>query len=94
VISGAVLLITIDTVALHIAAALNKDFICIANGYYFGRFDPYPPEMQKKGVVLFPEEVDKNTGKVIELKYGVNLNINSIRPERVIDVIREILALK
>lgn len=45
VISRARLLISNDTSAIHIAAALTIPAVCILGGGHYGRFLPYPPEL-------------------------------------------------
>jgi len=42
IISKAKLLITNDSSALHIAACLNTQTICLLMGRHYGRFAPYP----------------------------------------------------
>ncbi|MCO5947669.1 glycosyltransferase family 9 protein [Mucilaginibacter flavidus] len=54
-IGGAKMLISGDTAAVHIAAALSVPVICIAKGDLYGRFIPYP--QHAPGVIhpVFPE---------------------------------------
>jgi ADP-heptose:LPS heptosyltransferase len=95
IIGNAELLISNETVAPHIAVAVNCEFICISNGNHFGRFHPYPSNIFDKGHYVYPEEIMKNIDKIEFLKfkyrYGSSLNINSIKLEKVIKIIDETL---
>ena len=53
-IGGANLLISGDTVAIHIAAALGIPAVCISKGDLYGRFIPYPPRISDKIYCVFP----------------------------------------
>ncbi|MDR3610936.1 MAG: glycosyltransferase family 9 protein [Ignavibacteriaceae bacterium] len=89
ILSGAELLIANDTSAIHISAALQKQFICISNGNHIGRFNPYPPEIFDKGYFVYPDEIsekDKN-----KLRFGSSININKIKPERIINIMKNLL---
>lgn len=54
-IGGAVLLVTVDTVAVHVAAALGVPVVCICKGDLYGRFVPYPKSITGKVACVFPE---------------------------------------
>jgi len=81
VISECRFLISNETGAVHIAAALDIPFICISNGNHYGRFNPYPPEIFNKGYFLYPPEL--NASDKEELRYSSSLDINSIYPKEV-----------
>lgn len=81
IISGASLLISNDTSAIHFAAAVNVPFICIANGFYYGRFYPYPEEIYNKGYFLYPKDFTP----------GKNGNLSSVSSEEVIFLMNSIL---
>lgn len=46
VIAGAQLLVGNDTSAIHIAAAVSTPSVCILGGGHYGRFLPYPTEVE------------------------------------------------
>jgi ADP-heptose:LPS heptosyltransferase len=48
-IAGAVAVVTNETSAVHIAAAVNTPSVCILGGGHFGRFMPYPLDMPNSG---------------------------------------------
>ena len=95
IISDTKLLISNDTGAVHIAAAVNTEFLCISNGNHFGRFTPYPDNIFNKAHYIYPPEIinhldDKN---LLEEKYRFNsdLDINSITGEEVKNKIKELI---
>jgi len=89
IISGAEFLITNDSAAAHIAAALNIKFICISNGSYYRRFNPYPAEVYDKAFYIYPDEFKEEDFE--EYRFGSDLDINKIRPEKVINIIEKFL---
>jgi ADP-heptose:LPS heptosyltransferase len=92
------LLITTDSASLHMAAAVNKETICVFMGESYGRFTPYPTEIFSKGKFICPPEVehlvhDQLTFPVF-LLLNYNPDINTITAERVITAIEELLLKK
>lgn len=93
-ISESELLISNDTSAIHIAAAVNTHFICITNGNHYGRFFPYPNEVFDKGIYIYPQEIkDKINLKEVQekLRYKSDFDINTISSEEVIDKIKLVI---
>ncbi len=95
IINESELLISNDTAAVHIAASVNKTFICISNGERFGRFHPYPREIFDKAYYIYPPEIMKNLDDIELLKekyrFGSDLDINEIKPQVVKEVIKKVL---
>ncbi len=94
-ISGAKLLISNDTSAIHFSAAVNTKFICISNGAYYSRFHPYPEKIFDKGYYVYPDEI-KNSNKSFEelselYRFDSNLDINSISSKVVITLCEKLL---
>ncbi len=89
-IGGADVLISGDTVAVHIAASLGVRAICIYNGDHFGRFVPYPTAIYDKvNCVLPPGFVPP-----AEAKYRVSaFNVNDVLPDHVFDALTKTLAV-
>ena len=89
------LLVTNETSAVHFAAAMGKKAVCISDGSYFGRFHPYPPEITKEIIYIYPDQISNNFDnfKVLFENYsGVsNLDINSISVDKVIGEIDKLL---
>jgi len=94
-LSGAELLISNDTSAVHFAAAVGTPFICISSGKHFGRFHPYPKALFDKGHYIYPPEIMDQIDNVdfLEQRYRFNsgLDINSVDPEKVNELITRIL---
>lgn len=93
-ISEAKILITNETGAAHIAAAVNCPFVCVSNGNHYGRFNPYPEEIYSNCVYVYPEEIRNESNKNLLLekfRYGSDLDINTISSKLVIQAIENLL---
>lgn len=77
-ISKAVLLITNDTVAVHIGVALSVKVICVFNGMHFGNFVPYPEGVYDELKVVCPKK---------------GHNINAVEVTEVTDMIKKMLTV-
>lgn len=95
IISDCEFVVSNDTSAVHIAAAVNKPFICISNGNQFGRFVPYPAEVYNKGQYIFPPEIMRNLDKpellIKKYRYSSEIDINKITVEQVIEKVNTII---
>ena len=98
VIAESEIVISNDTAAVHISAAVNKRFLCISNGSYFGRFLPYPETIFSKANYIFPGEIMKDfeTSEKLASKYWLKspLDINAVTVEKVKEKIKGILGDK
>jgi ADP-heptose:LPS heptosyltransferase len=98
IIADSEIVISNDTAAVHIAAAVGKRFLCISNGSYFGRFLPYPKNIFSEASYLFPDEIMKDLEGIENSisKWGLNspYDINSISVVRVSEKIKDILGNK
>jgi ADP-heptose:LPS heptosyltransferase len=93
-ISLSKILISNETSAVHFAAAVGTPFICISNGQRFGRFMPYPKELNITGRYFYPEDIEKNLKDLIYLekyRFDSDLDINSISPIKIIKALPELL---
>jgi len=79
-IRQATLLISNDTVAVHIAAAVQCPFICIAMGQDKGKFIPYPESFNVSTTCLFSIELTQS------------YNINDIPADRVTENLHHYLS--
>jgi len=95
VINSAEIIISNETVAPHMAVALDKRVIVISNGNHFGRFTPYPKEITSNYFAVYHSEIEKNLDdyKKLSNTYGFisKLNINEITFEMVKVKIDELL---
>ncbi len=94
IIADSDLLIANDTGAIHIAAAVETEFICISNGYFLGRFHPYPVEIFNKANYVYPEEIsniDADPIIVEKLRSGSYFNIDKIKPSVVVKIADQII---
>ena len=94
-IAASYLLLTNETVAVHLAVATQSKAICIANGRHFGRFSPYPKNYKTKTRYIFPPEIEKIRADEDKtaLKYcnSAGLNIDSIEMETVLEKVEQLL---
>lgn len=88
-------LISNETSAVHFAAAVSTPFVCISNGNHFGRFNPYPMQMDIKSKYLYPPQIEKEIDNPDKLKskyrFESNLDIDSITPGSVYRAFEELL---
>lgn len=84
---GAQLVITNDTSAYHIAGAVGTKTICLSNGNTFGRFVPYPKEVNEHVKYAYPPEIEQNFHNFHEVvdtfKFASRLDINLITTDTV-----------
>ena len=95
IIADSEIVISNDTAAVHIAAAVGKRFLCISNGSYLGRFLPYPETVFSEANYIFPDEIMGDLGIPKELlskyKLSSHFDINSIPVDTVKGKIKELL---
>ncbi len=93
-ISLSKILIANETSAVHFAAAVGTPFICISNGNHFGRFNPFPNEMNVRCKYIFPEDIEKNLHDLNYLekyRFDSNLDINSISADKILKALPQLL---
>ena len=94
-VSDAQLVITNDSGPLHIAAACNVNVIAISNGNNYGRFVPYPMQINNKVKTTFPlilNGIENNVEKIKELQnIDSPYQINDVLIEQVINEIKIII---
>lgn len=85
ILQNATCIVSIDTGAIHLAAACNVTCFGIFNGERYGRFAPYPKIMNKNMYSIYPSNVDiqlQNNNSIVS--YG---SYNEVNSEKVIKVI-------
>jgi ADP-heptose:LPS heptosyltransferase len=94
IISDSSILISNESMAVHLAAAVDKNFVCITNGERIVRFHPYPHDIFDKGFYIYPEEISANISNkdfLEKFRFGSGLDINSIPVKKVKEVISKVL---
>lgn len=92
-IASSDLLISNETSAVHIAASVGTNAICISNGNHFGRFNPYPQSLSTKVITIYPLDKFYTTDKkqVTELVEHYRIQSNEdIRKVTVSGLIKEV----
>jgi len=92
--SRARLLITNDTVAVHLGAAVDTPTIVLSQLNHYGRFVPYPPEMDKRVVCVIPEGYQQYSASdlVHQFRNGSRVNISLITVNQVKEAIDQALS--
>ncbi|MCK4664224.1 MAG: hypothetical protein KAT68_15250 [Bacteroidales bacterium] len=87
------LVISNETVAVHIAASTNTNCICLSNGTHYFRFNPYPSSISKNIITLYPDFFDSMSKDQLFQKYRYfsDVDINLIIPQKVINNVKTIL---
>lgn len=95
IVSKAKLIIANDSGPFHIAVALNKKVICISNGNNYGRFTPYPEEMETQSIVIYPAQITAYSEQE-RLEYFCkevkDIDINEITVEHVYSQINKLFS--
>ncbi|MDR6940420.1 glycosyltransferase family 9 protein [Mucilaginibacter pocheonensis] len=89
-IGSAKLLISADTVAIHIAAALCVPAICISKGDLYGRFIPYPGHVANNITCIYPNDLKANDVHYAEWSKH---SINTVLPKDVYTAIENVLKI-
>jgi ADP-heptose:LPS heptosyltransferase len=91
-INNAKLLISNETVAVHVAASTKTTTICISNGNHYGRFNPYPKLFCNINTLYPPTifELSEET-RIKRFLYGSSLDINEIDPFSVFNLFEKII---
>ncbi len=79
-IKNAKILISNETCAVHIAAAVEIKTVCISTGFRFGRFDPYPKKISTKIFYIYPDIIQKRIYdyEYLSEKYRYDLPLSTI----------------
>jgi len=92
IIKNSKIILSNETFLPHMAVALNlKNIFVICNGNHFGRFIPYPREINEYYFPIYNPEIEKDLKNYEKLSnmygYGSQLDINEIKPQKVIEKI-------
>ncbi len=91
VLKTAKCLVSVDTGAVHMAAAVNCPVFGLFSGLYYGRFAPYPKEIAPDFTAIYPDEIDEQirTGHLSDINTIPIGLLRNIQPEKVINSIRK-----
>jgi ADP-heptose:LPS heptosyltransferase len=96
-IKNAKVLVSNETMAVHMAVALGTGFVCISNGHTFGRFLPYPDSMISGSSYVLPDLMlarsDEYKGLVDNYSKWSDLDISAIAPSRVCEAVDRVLSI-
>ena len=85
------LLVANETGTVHVAQNYGTKTVCISNGSYWNTFQPYPKE-ESMITYVYPDDIEKYINES-PLKGDVSeVDINIIKPEKVIDTIKQVLS--
>ena len=91
-------LISNETCAVHIGAAVNTNTICISNGNHFGRFTPYPEKITRFVKTIYPPEISDEFQNYFALvkKFHIisDVDINKITPQLMFEESKEFFPFK
>jgi ADP-heptose:LPS heptosyltransferase len=97
-LSGAAILVSNDSTAVHLSVAVNTPVVQLLNGAHFGRFGPYPADVFGRTRSVFPPEIagqmrNNIPFEVLGKRYeaSVPLDIKSIKLQDVIMAIDSLL---
>jgi len=91
-LSQAALVIANDSGPFHLAAAVSANTVCIFKGNHFGRFCPYPREIGKGLIFIYPDEAKNNLADPTKRKLmyfeGLETDLSTISVKTVFDQIK------
>lgn len=90
-IANSELLISNETCAVHIAAAVGTRTVCLSNGNHFGRFTPYPKSLADNIMTIYPPEISERVNEyeklIVEYAISSSVDINKITAEHVFNAV-------
>lgn len=94
IIRNSELIISNDTFAHHVAAAVNSNCIVLHAGFFHQRFVPYPKNFRKHKTLMSSKKKRSKIYKNLEQdKFFNQFEIDNIKPIQVIDLSKKILKL-
>lgn len=91
-LSKASCLLSVDTGAVHLAAAVECTVFGVFNGSQYKRFAPYPIEINKRFFAAYPNEIEEEltNDELVKHKYEfvTNTPYHIISPQKIINLIQ------
>lgn len=95
-ISESAILVSNDTSAVHLAAALGTKTVCISSGKHYGKCHPYPEQLCNDMRFLYPEVITSSLNRgetgVLQRYHSTGYDIDSVPASLVQHHIRALLA--
>ncbi len=95
VLQNAQCLVSIDTGAVHLAAAVGCTVFGVFNGSQYGRFAPYPVAINKNFFPVYPDEVESDLEQgpaaLEKYEYVVGIPYTRVSSQKVITVMNKYL---
>ena len=91
VLKNAECLISVDTGSIHIASSVNCTTFGIFNGSQYGRFAPYPSDLNNNIYSIYPDNVDEDIAvkSICKYEFIVDIEYNTVKPGKVIMAIKK-----
>lgn len=96
-IGNSKILLTNETMAVHIAFLCKTPALVITNGNHYLRFHPYPQKLAPKIHFVYPDRFRENESEISERihktgKYLTSFDINEIEPKQVLNELNNLLS--
>ena len=90
------LLLSNETGAVHMAAALSVPTVVISNGNHFGRFNPYPARLHPDCTTIYPPRIEvrlenDRLGLIRDYGQGSRINISEVPVIAVMKAVEHVL---
>jgi hypothetical protein len=83
-------LISIDTGAVHLAAAVGCPVFALFSGFHYGRFSPYPGELAEHFFSIYPDETEEKIARDLLKPEQVPMgSMSNISPGKVIRILEK-----
>jgi ADP-heptose:LPS heptosyltransferase len=89
ILAGAACTISVDTGAVHLAAAVQCPVFALFSGLHYGRFAPYPPDIGPCFYPVYPDSIDVmiKDGSISDNRDIALGLVKTIPPQKLIDKI-------
>ncbi len=96
-VAGAEAVLTNDTMAAHLSAAVNRPTVIIANGIHYTRFTEYSNAGIENVVTVYPDVFNRIRGRAVRVTYNypdaVSADIASIKAGAVFEKLQTVLRI-
>lgn len=95
IIKNSKLLITNDTLTVHMGFLVNTPTVCIYKGDHYGRFQPYPKNISKKLITIMPKRLEDILEEKRYQKFQdiSDIDINEVAVSQVFEASKKLLSI-